>query len=479
MSARTGPARSVCARATLGGRFLQLGGRLWGRAMLRRPVRWDGRSRAELYEEAQRLAIRGRSRMTKAELGAAVRAARIAWWRRAVVAVLLAYPAVAYQRLRSLLASRPGLASALRASGGSVFGSDGQRHRLPGSGLSRVGVKARRLRLRERARTDALVEALRAGRVVSSSRAFGVALLAYLASAYRALTARLAAGLRLDGGLPHPRGRFGRETPRRWVRQRWFRRRRLLPEARAFWPRCRSRMQTAELAQALRAARVASWSRTVVVVLLSSLVRAYRGLGSLRAGGALAFLPRPKPIRVLVLSGAAVAAGASGLMAAYAVSPKEDLAAQVLVTNGSTMRIVTVAGPEGTTTVAVTKTKEGKTRLVPVRLLETVTGAGETETVSVAVLGPPVTATDEQLLTQMQTLTNEVTNIRLLTETSIVKQTETEVVTETQPVTVVVTEVVTDHLVETEVETETLVATETVVDTDTVTVTETIEPPPP
>jgi hypothetical protein len=211
--------------------------------------------------------------------------------------------------------------------------------------------------------------------------------------------------------------------------------------------------------------------------------RGYQTLAALRAGFAFALLRRPEPVRVVVLSVAAVAAGALGLMTAYAVSSEENSAAQVLVTNGSTLRIATVTGPGGTTTVAITKTKQGKTRLVPVRILQTVTGPGETETVSVAVLGPPLTVTDRQLLIQIQTLTNEVTNTRLLTETQVVKQTQTQVVTETQPVTVVVTDVVTEKVVETQIETvtqtDTVVETDTVVVTDTVILTETVQPPPP
>jgi hypothetical protein len=180
---------------------------------------------------------------------------------------------------------------------------------------------------------------------------------------------------------------------------------------------------------------------------------------------ALAWLRRARPARVLVLSVSALAAGALGLMTAYAISPDEGSAAQVLVTNGTTYRIATVTGPGGgTTTVAITKTKEGKTKVVPVRVLRTVTGAGGVETVAVQVLGPERTITDRQIQTQMQT------------QTQVVNQTQTEVVTQIQPTTVVVTDVRTETVREVETQHVTVIQTETVVVTETVTVT---VPPPP
>jgi hypothetical protein len=177
---------------------------------------------------------------------------------------------------------------------------------------------------------------------------------------------------------------------------------------------------------------------------------------------AFAWLRRTKPTRVLVLSVSALAAGALGLMTAYAVSPDEESAAAVLVTNGTTYRIATVTGPGGTTTVAITKTKEGKTRVVPVRILDTVTGPGGVETVSVEVLGPERTITDRQILT----------------ETQVVDRTHTDVVTEIQPTTVVVTDVRTETVRDVETQHVTVVETETVVVTETVSVTVTVPPPP-
>jgi len=232
-------------------------------------------------------------------------------------------------------------------------------------------------------------------------------------------------------------------------------------------------MDPAELAEAIRATRK-SRSRGFVEGLLAPFTGAFHRLGSLGGEGlALAFLRRPRPVRIAVLAVATVAAGGLGLMAAYAVSPEEEASGQVLVTNGSTLQIATVTGPGGTTTVAITKTKEGKTKLVPVRILNTVTGPGGTETVSVAVLGPAITVTDQQVLTQIQTQIQ--TNTQLLTETQVINQTQTQVVT--QPVTVVVTEVVTVNLVDTQVVTVT--QTDTVEVTTTVVVTETVVAPPP
>jgi hypothetical protein len=140
-------------------------------------------------------------------------------------------------------------------------------------------------------------------------------------------------------------------------------------------------------------------------------------------------------MRAALLSTAALAAGVLGLVVAYGVVPSESVAAQ----QASTLRLVTVTGPEGTTTLAITKTKEGKTKLVPVRVLRTVTGPGGVRTLSIAVAGPAIT----QILDH--------------TQTQVVENTVTDVVTQTQvePVTVVVTDVVHD--------TETVVATETVV----------------
>jgi len=177
----------------------------------------------------------------------------------------------------------------------------------------------------------------------------------------------------------------------------------------------------------------------------------------------LAFLRRAKPVRVLVLSVAALAAGGLGLMTAYAISPDEGSAAQVLVTNGTTYQIATVTGPGGTTTVAVAKTNEGKTRIVPVRILDTAAGPGGTESVSVQLLGPARTVTDQQL--------------------QIVNQTQTDVVTVVEPTTVVVTDVRTETVREVETQHVTVVQTDTVVvtvtDTETVVVTETITVPGP
>jgi hypothetical protein len=163
------------------------------------------------------------------------------------------------------------------------------------------------------------------------------------------------------------------------------------------------------------------------------------GLASVKS-----LLPASGPLRAAVLSSAALAAGVLGLVVAYGVVPSESGAAQ----QASTLRLVTVTGPEGTTTLAITKTKEGKTKLVPVRVLRTVTGPGGVSTLSIAVAGPAIT------------------QIRDHTQTQVVDNTVTDIVTQTQiePVTVVVTDFVHD--------------TETVVVTDTVVVTVTGLPGP-
>jgi hypothetical protein len=223
-------------------------------------------------------------------------------------------------------------------------------------------------------------------------------------------------------------------------------------------------MTEAELAEAISAHGEGTRRPKLFTSLAPAFAHARRRVTTvLEAFFGLAFLRRAKPVRVLVLSVAALAAGGLGLMTAYAISPDEGSAAQVLVTNGTTYQIATVTGPGGTTTVAVTKTKEGKTRIVPVRILDTVAGPGGMETVSVQLLGPARTVTDQQL--------------------QIVNQTQTDVVTVVEPTTVVVTDVRTETVREVETQHVTVVQTDTVVvtvtDTETVVVTETITVPGP
>lgn len=238
-------------------------------------------------------------------------------------------------------------------------------------------------------------------------------------------------------------------------------------------------MNGAELAEALRQREEGPRTPALATALVAGLGATWRRLTAL-AGAvvALAFLRRATPVRVLVLSVSALATGTLGLVTAYAISPDEGSAAQVLVTNGTTYQIATVTGPGGgTTTVAVTKTKDGKTRIVPVRILDTESGPGGTETVSVQLLGPARTVTDQQLLTQIET--QSVTRI----ETQVVNQTQTDVVTVVEPTTVVVTDVRTETVRDVETQHVTVVQTDTVVvtvtDTETVVVTETITGPGP
>jgi hypothetical protein len=177
-----------------------------------------------------------------------------------------------------------------------------------------------------------------------------------------------------------------------------------------------------------------------------------------------------RPVKVLVLSLATLAAGGLGLMVAYAATPDDGLATQVLVTNGETYTVATITGPEGTRTVAITKTKTGKTKYIPVRITSTVDGPGDTEEVFVEVAGESVVLTETE------------TNILA----QIIKQIETETQVVTQPVTQtdVVTTVVTQPVTVTETvnHTETFVdirtVTETVTVTETETVTTTVTEPP-
>lgn len=190
--------------------------------------------------------------------------------------------------------------------------------------------------------------------------------------------------------------------------------------------------------------------------------------GMQSAMGVGAAVGSARPLKIIVLSVAALAAGGLGLMVAYAATPDDGLATQILVTNGETYTVATVTGPEGgTTTVAVTKTKTGKTKLIPIRVTRTVDGPGETEEVFFEVAGESVvlTETDTRILAQ---ITKEIE-----TQTQVV----TQVVTEFQTVTQTLPPVTTTEIF---FETTTEFRPTTVFDTTTVTttVTETAPPPP-
>lgn len=175
----------------------------------------------------------------------------------------------------------------------------------------------------------------------------------------------------------------------------------------------------------------------------------------------------PRPLRLVAISLATLTAGGLGLMAAYALSPDEEV---TLVANGRTLSIATITGPGGTTTVAITKTKEGKTKLVPVRVLRTIKEDGNTRTVALEVTGPPLTVTNGHTVTGPTKTMTGPTKTTVLTnvQTDTVFVTNEQTVTQSQTVVVPVTETVTQ--VQTVVDTVTVVVTETV----TVTV-----PPPP
>jgi hypothetical protein len=209
-------------------------------------------------------------------------------------------------------------------------------------------------------------------------------------------------------------------------------------------------MDRHELVEAIQRAQREDRSPSILDRCRARLATVSRRLGAaghlalfaVSGGRLVSALRAPRPARVLVLSLAMLATGGLGLMVAYAVAPEEEVAAQVLTVNGRTVRITTVTGPGGTTTFAVTTTRQGKAKLVPVRILRTVTGPGGTR-----ILAVPVT--HQQVVTQVH------------------QNTETQVVTQVEPVTVVVTDVVTQL--------ETVVVTDTVV----VEVTTTVGPGPP
>jgi hypothetical protein len=219
----------------------------------------------------------------------------------------------------------------------------------------------------------------------------------------------------------------------------------LYGEARRLGVPGRSKMDSVQLAEAIRRAHERSGSSNFADRFLAGVALVPRPVWALRArspavAGRLVSALRGLPSRSLILSLIMLAAGVLGLTLAYAVAPGEGLDAPVLRAS-RTLRTETVTGPGGTTTFVVTKTKHGKIKRVPVRVLRTVTGPGGTRTMSVAVAGPAIT------------------------QTQVRKTTETQVVTQIQPVTEVVTNVVTQS--------------ETVVVTTTIEVTTTLPPPPP
>src|SRR5215218_7549332 len=193
----------------------------------------------------------------------------------------------------------------------------------------------------------------------------------------------------------------------------------LYKEARRLGVPGRSKMDSGQLAEAIRRAHEGSRSskfadrRLAGVALVSRPVRALRALTPAVAGRVISPL-RGLPTRSLILSLIMLAAGGLGLTLAYAVAPGEDLDAPVLRAS-RTLRTETITGPGGTTTFVVTKTKQGTIKRVPVRVLRTVTGPGGTRTMAVAVAGPAVTQTQ----------------VRKTTETQVVTQSETVVVTTT------------------------------------------------
>ena len=203
----------------------------------------------------------------------------------------------------------------------------------------------------------------------------------------------------------------------------------------------RSKMDSGQLVEAIRRAHGRSWSSNFVdrclagVALVSRPVWAFRALSAAVAGRVVS-APRGLPTRPLILSIVMLAAGGLGLTLAYAVAPGEDLGAQMVRAN-RTLRIETVTGPEGTTTFVVTRTKHGKIKRVPVRILRTVTGPGGTQTMAVAVAGPAITqihqTTETQVVTQIEPVTQVVTNVVTQSETVVVTDTVFIEVTTTVP----------------------------------------------
>jgi len=215
----------------------------------------------------------------------------------------------------------------------------------------------------------------------------------------------------------------------------------LYDEARRLGVSGRSKMDRGQLAEAIRRAPERSSSSNLVdrrlagAALVSRSVWAFRALSPAVARRVVSPL-RGLPTRSLILSFVMLAAGVLGLTLAYAVAPGEDLGGQVLRAS-RTLRTETVTGPGGTTTFVVTKTKHGKITRVPVRVLRTITGPGGTQTMAVAVAGPAITqvrkTTETQVVTQIQPVTEVVTNVVTQPETVVVTTTVVIEVTTTLP----------------------------------------------
>lgn len=215
----------------------------------------------------------------------------------------------------------------------------------------------------------------------------------------------------------------------------------LYDEARRLGVPGRSKMDSGQLTEAIRRARGRGWSSNFVercragVALVSRPIWAFRALSPAVAGRVLSAL-RVLPTRPLILSLVMLAAGGLGLTLAYAVASGEELAPE-MIRASRTLRIETVTGPGGTTTFVVTRTKHGKIKRVPVRILRTITGPGGTLTAVVAVTGPATTqirqTTETQVVTQIEPVTQVVTNVVTQPETVVVTETVVIEVTTTAP----------------------------------------------
>jgi hypothetical protein len=177
----------------------------------------------------------------------------------------------------------------------------------------------------------------------------------------------------------------------------------LYAEARRLGIDGRSKMAKHELAEAVRRREQRRWHRT-----------ALRTRPLARAALLLAALLRPIPVRPVALSLAVLAAGMLGLLVAIAITAEEDLHAQLL-TAGQPVRIATVTGPEGATTVALARTRDGDTKVVPVRLVRTVTGPSPN-----ALRTEVRRLTDTRVVTRVEPVTVVVTNSEAATVTETV-----------------------------------------------------------
>lgn len=153
---------------------------------------------------------------------------------------------------------------------------------------------------------------------------------------------------------------------------------------------------------------------------LAQAVRRHEWSGRLQAGldraaVVLAALRESNPVRVVVFSLTILATAVFGLLVALAIAPAENPDAPVFPRAGQPIRIATLPGPGGASTVAMVQTPNGMMRLLPARVVRTVTVSRPVEPQTE--LRP---VTDTEVVTRVEPVTVVVTNREEVTVTETV-----------------------------------------------------------